>query len=86
MVKSSGAITALRFLCVIVMAIGIGATVDGLMHYRTVPLFIFDVPGWIVGASAIYMGLRYWRRIPEMERKVNGTTFRWSNFSIFKSR
>ena len=80
------AMNGLRYLCVAVMVGGAMGVVDGLLHYRTVSLFVFDIPGWIVGASAMYMGLRYYRRIPEMEKTVQGATFKWSNFSIFKPR
>ncbi|MEI6236372.1 MAG: hypothetical protein WCT04_25230 [Planctomycetota bacterium] len=83
---SNGAVTFLRCISGLVMCIGACTVIDGLMNYRTVPLFMFDVPGWIIGASAIYMGLRYWRRIPEMEKNVAGTQFSWSNFSIFKTK
>ncbi len=86
MIKTQTAISGLRYLCVLVMTVGLMAMIDGLFHYRTIPLYIFDVPGWIIGASAAYMGLRYWRRIPEMEKKLQGSRFSWSNFSIFKAR
>jgi hypothetical protein len=86
MIQSKNALFALRLMSTLTMSVGAAAMVDGFLNARTIPLFIFDVPSWVIGASAIYMGLRYWRRIPAMEKKVNGSTFQWSNFWIFKAR
>ena len=63
--------------------VGLGGACYGLMNKFTIPLFAFDVPSWIIGVSAAYMGARYYRRIPELEKKVDmGGEFAWRNFSI----
>lgn len=80
--KAKTAILGLRILTLVVMAVGVGGVTDGFVNHRTIPLFAFDVPTWVIGGSAFYMGLKYWRRIPELERKVHYSAgFSWSNFS-----
>jgi hypothetical protein len=84
--KGAKAIIFLRTIALAVMIVGLGGTIDSLLYHRSVSLFAFDIPGWVVGISGFYMGLRYWRRIPELEKKVvQSTGFSWANFSV-KSR
>jgi hypothetical protein len=81
------AITVLRVICLVVMLLGVGGVIDGIMHSKSVPLFAFDVPTWIIALSVFYMGLRYWRRIPELEKKVQYSKgFSWEHFPVVGSR
>jgi hypothetical protein len=75
------AILTLRIICGIAIAIGLAGTITSIITHDSVPLFWVSVPGWAIGASATYMGIRYWRRIPELEKglKENGS-FSWANF------
>lgn len=79
--RAKTAITGLRIISALVIVVGLCGAAEGLLHAATIPLFVFDVPSWIVGVSAAYMGLRYWRRIPELERNVRMSGgFSSSNF------
>jgi hypothetical protein len=85
MLRGKTAIAGLRFISGVVMSAGLIAAVYGFMQHATVPLFAFDVPAWVIGVSAAYMGLRYWRRIPALEEKIDpNANFKWSNFSFRK--
>lgn len=76
------ALMALQVLCCLTMTVGVGAIIYGLLHHHTIPLFMFDVPLWVIGASALYMGVKYYRRLPEMESKLQVSSgFAWKNFS-----
>lgn len=87
MIRGKTAVLALRVLCATAMAVGFGATCYGFLNSSTIPLFAFDVPSWIVGVSCIYMGMRYWRRIPELENKIDPyAKFSFKNFSLAKSK
>jgi hypothetical protein len=80
------AILFLRVICGFTIALGLYGIVVGLMSNDKIPLFMVDVPPWVLGASCAYMGLRYWRRIPEMQQTVTYSPgFSWSNF-WFKNR
>jgi len=85
--KGSTAINALRVICGLVICIGLGAALDGFLSRQSITLFAFDVPSWMVGVSAAYMGLRYWRRIPELEKQAGpDASFSWAKLSPFRSR
>ena len=74
-------IVGLRVICGLTIVVGLVGFVAGLFAAGGIPLFGVLVPGWVLGASVAYMGARYWRRLPEMERKVElGGSFAWSNF------
>jgi len=83
--KSHRAIIALRLISGLVVMLGLIGTIDGIINYKTIPLFAFNVPTFVVAFSVFYMGLRYWRRIPEFEKKVEGSArFSWENFPLVK--
>lgn len=87
MIRGRHAITFLRVFTVIVMAVGLSIAVYGFVNPMTIPLFVFDVPTWVIGVTCAYMGLRYWRRIPEMEKKIDPSgKFSWRNFSIGRGK
>src|SRR5437870_2166472 len=69
--KRNTAITGLRVLSGLVMLVGLAGIVDGFVRPVSIPLFAFDVPTWVIGATAAYLGLRYWRRIPAMEKQID---------------
>lgn len=83
MISGKTAIMGLRYLCGFVIVFGVAAACYGFIYKFTIPLFAFDVPSWIIGVSAAYMGVKHYRRIPELEKKVDLIgKFSWRNFSI----
>jgi hypothetical protein len=74
-------------MCCLVMTVGLMGALFGFLENVTIPLFVFDIPTWVIGLSAAFMGLRYWRRIPALEQKIEPDAyFRWSNFWFRKAR
>lgn len=74
-------ILALRVVTGLTVVVGCVGIVDGLVRPAGIPLFGMAVPTWVLGASVAYLGLRYWRRLPELEQGMAaGGGFAWANF------
>lgn len=87
MFRGNTAILALRFICALCMAFGLMMMIYGILYRYTIPLFAFDVPTWVIGATVVYLGLRHWRRVPELEKSVTPLArFSWKNFTLFRWR
>ena len=75
------AILALRVVTGLTVVVGCLGIVDGFIRPEGIPLFGIAVPTWVLGASVAYLGLRYWRQLPELERGMAaGGGFAWANF------
>jgi hypothetical protein len=71
----------LKVITAATIIVGIVGIVGALQTGMRIPLFPgVSVPGWVLGASVAYMGVRYWRRLPELERNISsGSGFALSN-------
>jgi hypothetical protein len=87
MATQKKAVIWLRIMSAVTMILGAVCVILALKNGDSIPLFPgVRVPGWVIGASVIYIGLRYWRRIPEMERNLKCSTgFSWTNFKFTKT-
>lgn len=71
----------LKVITAATMVVGVVGIVGALLSDLRIPLFPgVTVPGWVLGASVAYMGVRYWRRLPKLERNLSSGSFAWSNF------
>ena len=81
------AVTGLKIISLLAIAAGLAGAAYGFYRPQEVPLFVFAVPSWAIGLSAAYLGLRYWRRIPELQRNIaQSNGFSWSNFPVPRRR
>lgn len=79
------AVLGVRLLAGLTIVVGLAGIVMSLAGSGGIPLLGLSVPGWVVGASVTYLGVRYWLRIPELEKTVGASAgFSWSNFKRAK--
>jgi hypothetical protein len=86
MESKNGAVMWLRVMSIGTILIGAICFTLAWIYNERVQLFPgVSAPAWAIGASVMYMGLRYWRRIPEMEKNIRSTGgFSWANFKRAK--
>jgi hypothetical protein len=77
-------IFGLKAITAATIVVGVVGIAGALLSEMRIPLFPgVSVPGWVLGASVAYMGVRYWRRLPELERNISsGSGFAVSNFRV----
>ena len=86
MIDKMKAIFILRIITGLTIAVGLVGIIDGVAQPNSIPVLGLSVPAWVLGASVTYMGMRYWRRLPEMEKNVyGGGGFSWENFRSIKT-
>ena len=84
--EKHSAIFGLRVITALTILAGLAGLVGGVVSGERIQLFVgVNVPAWALGASVTYLGLRYWRRIPELQKGLQGSGgFAWRNLKVWK--
>lgn len=80
MTQKQKALLALRGICLATILAGLFGVALGFVWGDSIPMLGVQVPLWVLGASITYMGVRYLRRLPELDGSIQSDgRFAWSN-------
>lgn len=81
--KSGGKLAAVIALfagsCIITL-LGVGFAVYSILNGVSFKVFNADIPGFVLAAVVIFLGVRYFLASMKMSKKIDGKEFSWSNF------
>jgi hypothetical protein len=78
--KQSKAIIPLAALASAIALLGAAFAVYAFVNGVTFRVLNADLPGFLFGAVAVFMGVRYFISSIKMAEKIKGKTFSWRNF------
>jgi hypothetical protein len=70
MFSNNRAVLALQIMSIITILVGLVGLLFGIVTQAMIVLGTARIPVWILGGAMTYMGIRYWRRIPGLEKKM----------------
>jgi hypothetical protein len=70
MSQKEKALTMLRLISVLTTLVGLLGVVAGLYSGETMTMLGMQVPLWVLGVTVAYVGVRYWRRVPQLDESI----------------
>ncbi|MCW8132423.1 MAG: hypothetical protein KIS92_18895 [Planctomycetota bacterium] len=80
MTQKQKALWVLRASCLATILVGLFGVALGFVWGETIPMLGVQVPLWVLGVTISYMGVRYLRRLPELDGSIGrDSRFAWAN-------
>lgn len=82
MSQKQKALFVLRAVSVLTTLVGLFGVAAGIVSGETLPMLGMQVPIWVLGVTVAYFGIRYWRKLPQLEASIaDGGRFSLANLT-----